>query len=110
MNLKERRWRVEIEATVKALERAIAEEADLERQARLIELRERLAGALGAEEGWHSTRELRRRAAADHARAWETLGQDRPPLPVPRGDPPARLVARDFARYRPVLPRHGDRS
>lgn len=111
MNLRDRAWRARMARVLSLLDQHL-ETADLdwEAHAHLRVLRERLAGALGAEEGWTSTPELRERAAADYAEAVKVLGLDEAPLTPPKGDPPEGVVTRGFDSFRRESPKRGDRT
>lgn len=110
MNLRERRWRERVADMVAKLDAKMAETEDWEAKARLSVLRQRLAGGLGAEEGYSSTSQLRSRAAEDFAAAAKVLGLDEKPLSVPRGGHPTELVRRDFDSYRKAKLKYGDRA
>ena len=110
MNLRERRWRERVAGMVTKLDAKMAETEDWEARARLSVLRERLAGGLGAEEGYNSTTELRSRAAEDFVAAAKVLGLDEKPLVVPRGGRPTEVIRRDFDSYRKAKLKHGDRA
>ena len=111
MNIRERAWRRRVQKVVRLLDERIAGSEGEEpiARARMIWLRERLAGALGAEEGYTSTPELRLRAAKDLAEAENALGTDGAGFIPPRGSAVEKLMERGLASFRPVWPERGDR-
>lgn len=83
---------------------------DLLTRNRFLELRERLSGAIGAEEGRTSTPELRARAARDYAEAADMLDLDEHVFEPPAGHLPWSVsVERDLDSFRRPWPKTGDR-
>ncbi len=111
MNMRECAWRKRVAWMIGLLDERIEalgiRESPLEVDS-MLALRERLAGALGAECGMRSTKELRRRAARDFAEAVERLDLPSQSFEPPLGQSAGRLVERDLASFRPALPKTGD--
>lgn len=112
MNLRERRWRHDVKEAVHKLDHRIAGGTlEFQELHAMIDLRERLAGALGAEEGWTSTPQLRERAQTDYALAMKALEvRNADELEVPQGDPATDVYEKDFASFRRAPPKRGDRT
>jgi hypothetical protein len=111
MTLRERAWRRKVARMVRLLDERLTgiDTRAFEASAKLIGIRERLAGALGAEEGHTSTPELRRRASEDFAEAARFLDLEKDGFEPPEGDPPEVVLRRGFASFRQKSPVSGDR-
>jgi hypothetical protein len=109
MNLRERAWRNQVAQMIAHLDERIESEGDDAARLRHIVLRDRLAGALGADEGLATTPELRERVRRDYQQAAELLGLDGH-LDLPEIGVQPRPLVRVQAGLAPARPRHGDRA
>ena len=109
MNLRERAWRDQMARMVQRLDQVI--DGDMEDALRLqiIVLRDRIAGALGADEGFSTTPELRERARRDYEAATAIVGESGH-LELPEGGSVQNVKVRKMAGFRSARPRHGDRA
>ena len=109
MNLRERAWRSQMAQMVERLDVIIASEIEDARRLQIIVLRDRIAGALGADGGFSTTAQLRERARRDYETATAIVGTaDR--LELPEGSSPRDVTVRRMAGFRAARPRHGDRA
>ncbi len=108
MKVRARAWRKKVRRMVGLLDEELAKAHEPLSGSRLLELRERLAGALGAEEGLTSTYELRRRAARDWAEAAALLDVKEPPFEPPPAVHHEPSMKRDLGSFARPWPRTGD--
>lgn len=109
MNLRERAWRDQMARMVGRLDTVIDGKLDDALRLQIIVLRDRIAGALGADGGFSTTAELRERARRDYEAASAIVGESAP-LELPEGSSPRGVKVRQMAGFRPARPRHGDRA
>ncbi|MDF1561914.1 MAG: hypothetical protein P1V51_02650 [Deltaproteobacteria bacterium] len=109
MNLRDRAWRNQLAKMVERLDALIDSDIEDDRRLQIIVLRDRLAGALGADEGFSTTAELRERARRDYEEALGVFGESGK-LELPEGGSPKDIKVRKMAGFAPARPRHGDRA
>ncbi len=94
---------------VARLDEVIEGDQDDALRLQIIVLRDRIAGALGADGGFSTTAELRERARRDYEAASAIVGET-DALDLPEGSAPRGVKVRQMAGFRPARPRHGDRA